>query len=103
MSLWPVQYFDEQDAQADLTNYWGYSQIAFFAPHAGYGSSSDPKEITNEFRRLVKELHRAGIEVILDVVFNHTAEAGIDGPMLSFRGLENKAYYTLNDEKKRIS
>ncbi len=101
VELMPVQYFDEQDAQADLTNYWGYSQIAFFAPHAGYGLSSDPKEITNEFRHMVKELHKAGIEVILDVVFNHTAEAGMDGPMLSFRGLENKAYYILNDEKNK--
>ena len=99
VELMPVQFFDEQDAQPGLTNYWGYSQIAFFAPHAGYGYSTDPVEIGNEFREMVKAFHKAGIEVILDVVFNHTAEAGIDGPILSFRGLENKAYYILNDEK----
>ena len=73
--------------------------MLFFAPHAGYGYSNEPSEIANEFRELVKAFHKAGIEVILDVVFNHTAEAGIDGPILSFRGLENKAYYILNDEK----
>ena len=99
VELMPVQFFDEQDVQPGLTNYWGYSQISFFAPHAGYGYSSNPVEIADEFRKMVKAFHRAGIEVILDVVFNHTAEAGIDGPILSFRGLENKAYYILNDDK----
>ncbi|MCG8309883.1 MAG: glycogen debranching protein GlgX [Cytophagales bacterium] len=99
VELMPVQFFDEQDAQPGLSNYWGYSQIAFFAPHSGYGVSDDPIEVVNEFREMVKALHRAGIEVILDVVFNHTAEGGMDGPILSFRGLENKAYYILNDEK----
>lgn len=99
VELMPIQFFDKQDSQPGLSNYWGYSQIAFFAPHAGYGCSNDPVEIANEFRELVKAFHKAGIEVILDVVFNHTAEAGIDGPILSFRGLENKAYYILNDEK----
>ncbi len=99
VELMPIQFFDEQDAQPGLTNFWGYSQIAFFAPHTGYGYSSNPTEITNEFRELVKALHKAGIEVILDVVFNHTAEAGIDGPTLSFRGLENKAYYLHKGDK----
>lgn len=99
VELMPVQFFDAQDAQQRLTNYWGYSQMAFFAPYAGYGSSDDPVEVANEFRQMVKALHQAGIEVILDVVFNHTAEAGIDGPTYSFRGLENKAYYMLNDAK----
>jgi isoamylase len=99
VELMPIQFFDGQDAQPGLTNYWGYSQIAFFAPHAGYGCSQDPEEIANEFRAMVKAFHEAGIEVILDVVFNHTAEGGIDGPILSFRGLENKAYYILNDDK----
>lgn len=99
VELMPIQFFDEQDVQPGLSNYWGYSQIAFFAPHAGYGYSNEPLEIANEFRELVKAFHKAGIEVILDVVFNHTAEAGIDGPILSFRGLENKVYYILNDEK----
>ena len=99
VELMPVQFFDEQDAQPGLKNYWGYSPIALFAPHAGYSSTADPVNTTNEFRRMVKALHKAGIEVILDVVFNHTAEAGVDGPVYSFRGLENKAYYILNDEK----
>lgn len=99
VELMPIQFFDEQDVQPGLSNYWGYSQIAFFAPHAGYGYGENPVDIANEFRELVKALHKAGIEVILDVVFNHTAEAGIDGPVLSFRGLENKAYYILNDDK----
>lgn len=101
VELMPIQFFDEQDAQPGLTNFWGYSQIAFFAPHSGYGKSSNPVEIADEFRTLVKALHAAGIEVILDVVFNHTAEAGIDGPTLSFRGLENKAYYILNEDKTK--
>ncbi len=99
VELMPVQFFDAQDAQPGLTNYWGYSQMAFFAPYAGYGSSDDPLEVATEFRQMVKALHQAGIEVILDVVFNHTAEAGLDGPTYSFRGLENKAYYMLNDDK----
>ena len=99
VELMPVQFFDDQDAQNGLSNYWGYSQIAFFAPHAGYGFSKAASKISDEFREMVKAFHKAGIEVILDVVFNHTAEAGMDGPILSFRGLENKAYYTLNDEK----
>ena len=99
VELMPIQFFDEQDVQPGLTNYWGYSQISFFAPHAGYGYSTNPVEIADEFREVIKAFHKAGIEVILDVVFNHTAEAGLDGPILSFRGLENKAYYILNDDK----
>ncbi len=99
VELMPVQFFDEQDAQPGLTNYWGYSPIAFFAPHAGYSYSHNPMDVADEFRQMVKAFHNAGIEVILDVVFNHTAEAGIDGPIYSLRGLENKAYYILNDEK----
>ncbi len=99
VELMPVQFFDEQDAQPGMTNFWGYSPIAFFAPHAGYGFSDKAHEITDEFRQMVKAFHDEGIEVILDVVFNHTAEAGIDGPIYSLRGLENKAYYILNEEK----
>ncbi len=99
VELMPVQFFDVQDAQPGLTNYWGYSPIAFFAPHAGYAYSQNPPEVANEFRKMVKAFHAEGIEVILDVVFNHTAEAGIDGPTYSLRGLENKAYYILDDEK----
>ncbi len=99
VELMPVQQFDPQDARPSLTNYWGYSPIAFFAPHNGYSCCKDPQESVNEFREMVKKLHQAGIEVILDVVFNHTAEAGVDGPTFSFRGLENKAYYILGQEK----
>ncbi len=101
VELMPVQFYDVQDARPGLTNYWGYSPIAFFAPYAGYGSSQNPLSVADEFRQMVKELHKAGIEVILDVVFNHTAEAGPDGPTYSFRGIENKAYYILNDAKDK--
>ncbi len=93
VELLPVQQFDAQDASDDLANYWGYSPIAFFAPHRGYCAGSYPLAPVDEFRDMVKALHRAGIEVILDVVFNHTAEGSHKGPTLSFRGLENRAYY----------
>ena len=79
VELMPVQAFDAQDAPPGLPNYWGYSPVSFFAPHAAYASTSDPLGALDEFRTMVKELHRAGIEVILDVVFNHTAEAGPRG------------------------
>lgn len=101
VELMPVQFYDVQDARPGLTNYWGYSPIAFFAPYAGYGSSQNAITVVDEFRQMVKELHKAGIEVILDVVFNHTAEAGTDGPTYSFRGIENKAYYILDDAKDK--
>ncbi|HMP43414.1 MAG TPA: alpha-amylase family glycosyl hydrolase, partial [Roseiflexaceae bacterium] len=93
VELLPVQQFDPQDAPAGRSNYWGYSPIAFFAPHRGYSSRNDPLGPIDEFRDMVKALHRAGIEVILDVVFNHTAEGDQRGPTLSFKGLENRAYY----------
>jgi len=99
VELMPVQQFDEQDAISPLTNYWGYSPIAFFAPHAGYSSNKNPTGPANEFRDMVKALHKAGIEVILDVVFNHTAEGEPDGPVYSFKGLENKAYYILKENR----
>ena len=99
VELMPVQQFDEQDAISPLTNYWGYSPIAFFAPHAGYSSNKNPTGPAYEFRDMVKALHKAGIEVILDVVFNHTAEGEPDGPVYSFKGLENKAYYILKENK----
>ncbi|MEN7546760.1 glycogen debranching protein GlgX [Rapidithrix thailandica] len=99
VELLPVQQFDAQDAPPDLINYWGYSPVAFLAPHNGYCSSNDPLAPVNEFRTMVKALHKAGIEVILDVVFNHTAEGDTEGPTLSYRGLENLAYYTLDTPK----
>ena len=95
VELLPVQQFDEQDAPPGRKNYWGYQPIAFFAPHRGYSSRADPLGPVDEFRDMVKALHRAGIEVILDVVFNHTTEGDHTGPTLSFRGLENRAYYIL--------
>src|SRR3990172_4767278 len=97
VELLPVFQFDWQDAPAGLTNYWGYSPLSFFAPHCGYSSCSDPLAPLHEFRDMVKALHRAGIEVILDVVYNHTAEGGEDGPTMSFRGLEDSVYYIMED------
>ncbi len=93
VELLPVFHFDAQDAPPGRSNYWGYAPVSFFAPHPGYGSDPDPLRVVDEFRDLVKALHRAGIEVILDVVYNHTAEGGADGPTLSFRGFADKAYY----------
>jgi hypothetical protein len=76
VELLPVYQFDPQDAAPGLENYWGYGPVSFFAPHLGYSTSNDPLVCLDEFRTTVKELHRAGIEVILDVVYNHTAEGG---------------------------
>lgn len=99
VELMPVQQFDASDAPPGRTNYWGYSSVAFFAPHWGYSSCKDKLGPVNEFRDLVKALHRAGIEVILDVVFNHTAEGNQEGPTLSFRGMSNESYYILEDDR----
>jgi len=96
VELMPIHQFDHQDAYGDLTNYWGYTPINFFAPHYGYGYEKDPILLVNEFKDMVKAFHRAGIEVILDVVFNHTAEAGSDGPTYNFKGFGNQTYYLLN-------
>jgi len=100
VELLPIHQFDEQDARPGLKNYWGYSTIAFFAPHRGYSSRRDPMGPVDEFRDMVKAFHKAGIEVILDVVFNHTAEGNHNGPTLSFRGLENELYYILEEDNK---
>jgi isoamylase len=99
VELMPVFQFDAQDALPGLSNYWGYSPVSFFAPHQAYGASKDPLGCLDEFRTMVKELHRAGIEVILDVVYNHTAETNEHGPTFCFRGLENSFYYILNKDK----
>jgi isoamylase len=99
VELLPIFQFDEQDAPAGLHNYWGYSPVSFFAPHQGYGFSPNPLAVLDELRDLVKSLHRAGIEVILDVVFNHTAEGNHLGPTLSLRGLDNPAYYILDQDR----
>ena len=99
VELLPVFQFDPQDAPPGRTNYWGYSPVSFFAPHHGYSSRHDPLGALGEFRDMVKALHRAGIEVILDVVFNHTAEGQQDGPMQCFRGLDNPTYYILGEDR----
>ncbi|MGN6679063.1 MAG: glycogen debranching protein, partial [Streptosporangiaceae bacterium] len=89
-------------AERGLTNYWGYNTIGFFAPHQGYGSAAAAHGHVAEFKAMVKALHQAGIEVILDVVYNHTAEAAELGPTLSFRGIDNAAYYRLADENPAV-
>ncbi|MEM6868190.1 MAG: glycogen debranching protein GlgX [Cyanobacteria bacterium P01_C01_bin.121] len=93
VELLPVHCFDPEAAPDDLINYWGYNTINFFAPHWGYSADKSPLGPLNEFRDMVKALHKAGLEVILDVVFNHTAEGNEQGPTLSFRGFDNPAYY----------
>lgn len=95
VELLPVFQFDALDCPPGKTNYWGYAPVAFFAPHQAYSSRQEPLGDVNEFRDMVKALHRAGIEVILDVVFNHTAEGDERGPTLSFRGIDNPTYYIL--------
>jgi glycogen operon protein len=99
VELLPVFQFDDQDAPEGLVNYWGYSPVSFFAPHQAYSSRKDHPGPIDEFRDMVKALHRAGIEIILDVVFNHTAEGDHTGPTLCYRGLENAAYYLLQEDR----
>lgn len=105
VELMPIFEFDEfensrvhPDTGETLYNYWGYSTVAFFAPKAGFAASGKYGMQVDEFKQLVKELHREGIEVILDVVFNHTAEGNENGPSISFKGLDNKIYYMLTPE-----
>ena len=95
VELLPVFAFDEQAAPPGLVNFWGYQPLVFFAPHPAYSVSRDAVGALDEFRDMVKALHRAGLEVILDVVYNHTAEGDADGPTLSLRGLANDTYYLL--------
>jgi isoamylase len=103
VELMPVHQFvpEQQLVERELTNYWGYNTLGFFAPHNAYASSfsqpfAEPHGQVAEFKAMVKALHHAGIEVILDVVYNHTAEGGALGPTLSFRGIDNAAYYQLS-------
>jgi glycogen operon protein len=97
IELMPVHQFvqDHRLAEMGLRNYWGYNTIGFFAPHNEYAASRDRLDQVNEFRWMVRSLHEAGIEVILDVVYNHTAEGNHLGPTLCFRGIDNRAYYRL--------
>ena len=103
VELLPVFQFDAQDAPRGRTNYWGYAPVSFFAPHQAYSSRQDPMGPVDEFRDMVKALHRAGIEVILDVVFNHTAEGDHLCPAQSLRGLDNTTYYILEPDRSRYS
>ncbi|MEE2641807.1 MAG: glycogen debranching protein GlgX [Planctomycetota bacterium] len=94
----PILNFD--GSSGGPRNYWGYDSMAFFSPHRGYAQNSEPGAQVNEFKQMVLELHKAGIEVILDVVFNHTCEGNERGPTLSFKGLENSVYYMLESGGK---
>ncbi|MDR1389124.1 MAG: glycogen debranching protein GlgX [Treponema sp.] len=103
----PLQEFNENEFPRRspktgkmLANYWGYSTAAFFAPKAAYAFDKTPGGAVNEFKYMVRELHKAGLEVILDIVFNHTAEGNEQGPTLSFRGLDNTIYYMLNSNQR---
>jgi glycogen operon protein len=105
VELMPVNEFDEvADERVNpqtgerLVNFWGYNSCAFFAPKASYAASALEGGQVNEFREMVKEFHKAGIEIILDVVFNHTGEGGAGGPVVSFKGLDNDVYYMIDDE-----
>ena len=103
VELLPVFAFDPEDAPHGRTNFWGYCPISFFAPHVGYSSRKGVLGPLDEFRDLVKAFHRAGIEVFLDVVFNHTAEGNHEGPTICFRGLENSVYYILESDRSRYA
>ena len=104
VELLPVQAFTTEPAlvQRGLVNYWGYNTLGFFAPHAPYAAATGPQAVLDEFKDMVKALHREGLEVILDVVYNHTAEQSRDGATLSWRGLDNRAYYRLDERGQDI-
>src|SRR5690606_19709795 len=100
IELMPVHQFVNDRHQDGLTNYWGYNSIGFFAPEARYAASGVLGQQVNEFKHMVKALHQAGIEVILDVVYNHTAEGNHLGPTLSFKGIDNANYYRLTEDPR---
>jgi isoamylase len=104
LELLPVHHFVSEHhlVTRGLTNYWGYNSIGFFAPEASYSSTGTHGEQVSEFKAMVRNLHAAGIEVVLDVVYNHTAEGNHLGPTLSFRGLDNRSYYRTLDERPRF-
>jgi glycogen operon protein len=103
VELLPIHHISDESflAERGLNNYWGYSTIGYFAPHSQYAATGSRGEQVREFKGMVKALHRAGIEVILDVVYNHTAEGNHLGPMLAFKGVDNSAYYRLDPEDQR--
>ncbi|WP_236060079.1 glycogen debranching protein GlgX [Actinacidiphila acididurans] len=105
VELLPVHQFahEEHLERRGLRNYWGYNSIGYFAPHGAYSSAGTRGEQVGEFKRMVKALHAAGIEVILDVVYNHTAEGGEGGPTLSMRGIDNRGYYKLAADPRRYA
>ena len=103
VELLPVFQFDPQDFPPGKVNYWGYAPVSFFAPHQAYSSRRDALGPIDEFRDMVKALHREGLEVILDVVFNHTAEGDHTGPTISLRGLDNSIYYLLEPDQARYA
>ncbi|MBV2353354.1 glycogen debranching protein GlgX [Streptomyces sp. J2-1] len=105
VELLPVHQFAHEDhlLRRGLKNYWGYNSIGYFAPHAAYAASGTTGEQVGEFKRMVRALHAAGIEVILDVVYNHTAEAGELGPTLSLKGIDNRGYYRLQHDARRYA
>ena len=104
VELMPIHEFpilDIHGNRPERSNLWGYDSMAFFSPHRGYAAGTEPGCQVNEFKEMVKALHQAGIEVILDVVFNHTCEGNELGPTLSFKGLENRVYYMLDNGGSR--
>jgi glycogen operon protein len=103
VELLPVFQFDAKDCPPGLVNYWGYAPVSFFAPHQAYSSRRDATGAVDEFRDMVKALHRAGIEVILDVVFNHTAEGDHSGPTFCYKGIDNDTYYILERDRSRYA
>ena len=104
VELLPVHQFiqDSHLVERGLRNYWGYNSIGYLAPHNAYSASGQRGGQVQEFKQMVKAMHAAGLEVILDVVYNHTAEGNEMGPMLSFKGIDNAAYYRLVEDDKRF-
>lgn len=102
VELMPVHKFihDKHLVDKGLSNYWGYNSICYFAPHDQYASDRRPGGVVSEFKQMVKAFHQAGIEVIIDVVYNHTAEGTHEGPMLCFKGIDNAYYYRLTDDAR---
>ncbi len=103
VELMPVHYHQDEWhlIQRGLTNYWGYNTLAYFAPDARYATSPTPRDVVREFKMMVRALHAAGLEVILDVVYNHSAEGNHLGPTLSLRGIDNASYYRLDPQNRR--
>lgn len=103
VELLPVFQFDAQDGPPGLVNYWGYAPVSFFSPHQAFSSQPHGSGPLDEFRDMVKALHRAGIEVIIDVVFNHTAEGDASGPTFGMKGIDNPSYYLLEEDQSRYA